>query len=186
MFGHFQHVCFIFETRQHVIIFKFPVCRHKECWSRRTVCSTLCFIKRKEEEHEVFVSVPLVFSSFSHRVQPLHHFLRGRREGRGVRLTLQPAQRCSQWWTCQTSVQSTDRDESKCPLASRECVTHTHEQTHGHMHTQACTTHVHRYQRCPVKTLFLHHVMLCFQGCEGLTSSCSSGYKSSKSKWRHF
>lgn len=56
----------------------------------------------------------------------------------GCCLTLQPAQRCSQWWTCQTSVQSTDRDESKCPLASRECVIHTHKQTrirtHRHEH----------------------------------------------------
>lgn len=90
----------------------------------------------------LFVSIPLVFYLCFDCVQPLHHFLQGSREvgggglGRGWCLTLQSSQGCSQWWTCQTSVQSTDRNESKCPLASSECVTRTHDQTHTQKHTE--------------------------------------------------
>lgn len=66
----------------------------------------------------------------------------GRERGRGACLTLQPSQRRSQWSPCQTLVQSTGRDDSKCPLASRECVTHTtYMNEHTHRYTLTCISH---------------------------------------------
>lgn len=89
---------------------------------------------RREKETGSLFSHPLVFSPVFWSCSGFTSLPPGQEGGR-VRLTRESAQRGSQWWTCQTSVQSTDRDESKCPLASRECVTHTHEQTHARTHT---------------------------------------------------
>lgn len=85
------------------------------------------------EENEP--SNPLIFSSFS-----IMFILDITSSGGG--------QRCSQWWTCQTSVESTDLGWVKVSSGQRECVTHAHahEQTHRRTHN-TCPTRVQRW-RC--------------------------------------
>ena len=99
-------------------------------------CVQWCVLERIRRRGMTIRSffLPLLFPPpLFYHVHTLYHVLQG----------------CSQWWTCQTSAQSTDRDESKSPLAhQRVRHSYTWAITQTHMHKQACMYHVQRYQWC--------------------------------------